>query len=74
MSKIVFALFLPGLLVVLFARITYNRYVALLLAIALIAVSVYAGYTTTLWLFIVDALSLTVGFAIATHLMKARQE
>ena len=74
MSKILLALFLPGLLVILFTRITYNRYVALLLAIALIAVSVYAGYTTTIGLFIVDALSLTVGFAIATHLMKARQE
>lgn len=74
MSKILLALFLPGLLVILFTRITYNRYVALLLAIALIAVSVYAGYTTTIGVFIVDALSLTVGFAIATHLMKARQE
>lgn len=74
MGKIILALLLPGLLVVLFTRITYNRYVALILAIALLAVSVYAGYTTTLWLFIVDALSLTAGFAVATHLMKARQE
>ncbi|MEO4054227.1 DUF2198 family protein [Solibacillus sp. CAU 1738] len=73
MGKIVFALFLPGLLVVLFTRITYNRYVALLLAIALIAVSVYAGYTSSATLFVIDALSLTVGFAVATHLMKAKE-
>lgn len=74
MGTILLALFLPGLLVVLFTRITYNRYVALLLAIALIAVSVYAGYTTTLWLFIADALSLTIGFAIVTHWVKVKQE
>ena len=36
-GKMMLALFIPALLVLLFTRITYNRYVALLLAIALIA-------------------------------------
>ena len=68
--KIVLALFLPGIIVVLLARITYNHYVALLLSIALIAASVYAGYTSPPVIFVVDALSLTVGFGIAIQMMQ----
>ncbi|KPN97448.1 DUF2198 family protein [Lysinibacillus sp. ZYM-1] len=64
-GKMILAFFIPALLVLLFTRITYNRYVALLLAIALITASVYAGYTSTPILFIIDAFSLTVGFWLA---------
>lgn len=68
-DKIILALFVPGLLVVLFTRITYNYIVALLLSIALIAASVYAGYSTPAIVFVADALSLTVGFWYATRMM-----
>ncbi|SOC35032.1 CsbA family protein [Ureibacillus acetophenoni] len=68
-DKIILALFVPGLLVVLFTRITYNHIVALLLSIALIAASVYAGYSTPAIVFVADALSLTVGFWYATRTM-----
>lgn len=68
--KIVMGLFLPGIIVLLFTRITYNHYVALLLAVALIAASVYAGYTSPPIIFVVDALSLTVGFWAATQMMR----
>lgn len=69
-DKIILALFVPGLLVVLFTRITYNHIVALLLSIALIAASVYAGYSSPAIVFVADALSLTIGFWYATRVMK----
>ncbi|MET3575638.1 CsbA family protein [Bhargavaea ullalensis] len=63
--KIILALFIPGLLVVLLTRITYHHVVGLVLTVALIAASVYAGYTHTWLLYTVDALSLTAGFYFA---------
>ncbi|MEK4228466.1 CsbA family protein [Solibacillus sp. FSL H8-0538] len=72
--KIMMALFIPGLLVVLFMRITFNHYVALVLAIALITASVYAGYTTPSIIFVVDAFSLTVGFWFARTVMSKGKE
>lgn len=60
--KYLSALLLPGLLVVLFTRVTYNRVIGLVLTVALIAASVYKGYTDSIWLIVVDAFSLTVGF------------
>ncbi|MGG4548341.1 CsbA family protein [Rossellomorea marisflavi] len=62
MSKIILAAFLPGLLVVFFSRVTYNRYIGLLLTVALIAASVSKGYTDSILLIVIDAASLTVGF------------
>ena len=72
-EKMLLALFFPALLVILFTRITYNRYVALVLAIALIAASVYAGYTSPPILFVVDAFSLTVGFWITNQMMNKKE-
>ncbi|MGE8033556.1 hypothetical protein B1B04_01365 [Lysinibacillus sp. KCTC 33748] len=69
-GKMMLALFLPALLVLLFTRITYNRYVALILAIALMAASVYAGYTSPSIIFVIDAFSLTVGFWLASKMKK----
>ncbi|MEK3992070.1 CsbA family protein [Robertmurraya sp. FSL R5-0851] len=61
--KYVLGLFIPGALVIFFTRVTYSHVIGLLLTVALIAASVYKGYTDSLALIIVDALSLTVGFA-----------
>lgn len=72
-GKLILALFLPALLVILFTRITFNRFVALALAIALIAASVYAGYTSPPIIFVVDALSLTVGFWFASQMMNKKE-
>lgn len=72
-GKLILALFLPALLVILFTRITFNRFVALALAIALIAASVYAGYTSPPIIFVVDALSLTVGFWYASQIMNKKE-
>lgn len=69
-TKFILALFLPGLLVILFTRITFSHIVALILTVALITASVYAGYTHTWLLYVVDALSLTIGFWYATLMMK----
>lgn len=65
------ALIFPGLLVLLFTRVTYNRVIGLILTVALIATSVYKGYTNTFLLIVVDAFSLTAGFWLAEK-MKQR--
>ncbi|OLS37873.1 DUF2198 family protein [Bacillus sp. MRMR6] len=62
------ALILPGLLVLLFTRVTYNRYIGLALTVGLIAASVYKGYTDTYTLIVMDAFSLTAGFWLALKL------
>jgi general stress protein CsbA len=69
-TKLMLALFLPGLLVVFFTRVTFSHFVGLGLTIALIAASVYAGYTHNWILYVADALSLTVGFWFATRMVK----
>lgn len=74
LEKMLLALFFPALLVILFTRITYNRFVALGLAIALIAASVYAGYTSPPILYVVDAFSLTVGFWMASQMMNKKEK
>jgi general stress protein CsbA len=71
--KYLLAFILPGLLVLLFTRVTYNRVLGLILTVALIATSVYKGYTDTLGLIVVDAFSLTVGFWYG-HQMKQRMK
>ena len=68
------ALILPGLLVVLFTRVAYNRVIALVLTVALIAASVYKGYTDSIWLIIVDAFSLTVGFWYAQRMIQRAKQ
>ncbi|WP_342600408.1 CsbA family protein [Psychrobacillus sp. FSL H8-0483] len=67
-TQILMAIFAPALLVVLFTRITFNHYVALILTVALFAASVYAGYTHRWWIYILDAASLTAGFWYATNM------
>ncbi|MFF2446914.1 CsbA family protein [Neobacillus sp. NPDC058068] len=65
------AFIMPGLLVLLFTRVTYNRIIGLVLTVALIAASVYKGYTGSFLLIVVDAFSLTAGFWMAAK-MKQR--
>ncbi|MFJ7977609.1 CsbA family protein [Peribacillus sp. JNUCC 23] len=70
MVKFLSALIVPGLLVILFSRVTFNRFVGLALTVALIAASAYKGYTHTWILIIIDAFSLTVGFWYSTKMLK----
>ena len=73
-TKLMLALLMPGLLVIFFTRVTFHHIVGLILTVALIAASVYAGYTHNWLLYAADALSLTVGFWYATRMVtKARQ-
>lgn len=66
--KYLSAMLLPGLLVLLFTRVSYNRVIGLVLTVGLIAASVYKGYTNSFALIVIDALSLTVGFWYAQKL------
>lgn len=68
LTKFLLSLFVPGLLVILFTRVTFNHIVALILTVALIAAAVYAGYTHTWVLFAVNAASLTLGFWYSTRM------
>lgn len=72
--KIVWALCVPGILVIFLTQITRNRFVALILAVALMAASVYAGYTSPPLIFIINAASLTIGFVVATQLQQRKNE
>lgn len=67
-TQIILAIFAPGLMVVLFTRITFNHYVALVLTVALFTASVYAGYTHRWWIYVIDAASLTLGFWYSTNM------
>lgn len=67
--KYLSALFLPCLLVLLFTRVTYHHVIGLILTVALIAASVYKGYTNSLGLIVVDAFSLTLGFWLAKRMI-----
>lgn len=72
-TKFILALFAPAMLVIFLTRVTYHHVIGLILTLSLIAASVYAGYTHHWALYVVDALSLTVGFAIAKRMVeKAR--
>ena len=72
-TKLLLALVMPGLLVMFFTRVTFHHVVGFILTVALIAASVYAGYTHNWILYGADALSLTVGFWYATRMVKKAQ-
>ncbi|MBM7648771.1 general stress protein CsbA [Bacillus ectoiniformans] len=69
-DKVILAIFLPGMLVVFFTRVTFNQFLGLILTVALITASVYKGYTHTWSLIVIDAASLTVGFWLSNRMMK----
>jgi general stress protein CsbA len=68
--KYVFAFILPGIVVVLFSRVTYSRFLGLVLAVALITASVYRGYTDSFVLIVVDAFSMTFGFWYSARMLE----
>ncbi|WP_153125286.1 CsbA family protein [Peribacillus tepidiphilus] len=70
MIQIMSALIFPALLVLLFTRVTYNHFVGLALTVALIAASVYKGYTNSWLLIIIDAFSLTLGLFLSIRLIR----
>ncbi|KMY55444.1 MULTISPECIES: CsbA family protein [Bacillaceae] len=73
-GKMIMAMFLPGFLVIFFTRVTFNHFLGLGLTVALIAASAYKGYTHTWPLIIIDAASLTIGFWLASLMMKRKKQ
>lgn len=67
-TEVILAIFVPALLVILFTRVTFNRWVALAITIALFTASIIAGYTREWIHYILDAASMTVGFWYATRM------
>lgn len=74
MLKYLSAFFIPGLMVVFFTRVAYNHILALILTVALIAASVYKGYTDSFLLIVIDAFSLTAGFYLSNQMMKRNRK
>ncbi|MBC1474998.1 CsbA family protein [Listeria grandensis] len=68
-DQLISAFIFPGLLVIILSRITYHRFVGLGLTVILIAVSARLGFTNTWWLIFIDAISMTIGFFLATHML-----
>jgi len=69
--KTIAAVFLPAILLVLFARVTYNLYVATALTLLFIAVSVYKGYADYPLIILIDLLSAAIGFIYAKSMLAA---
>ncbi|AKU26342.1 CsbA family protein [Geobacillus sp. FSL K6-0789] len=63
------ALIIPCLLLLLFARVTYNRYIALLLTVALLVASYAKGYTDELHEIVADIASTIAGFLLAGRML-----
>jgi len=69
-TKFMLALFAPAILVIFLTRVTYHHVIGFLLTLSLVTASVYAGYTHHWVLYVVDAFSLTVGFALAKRMVE----
>ncbi|BBW97592.1 MULTISPECIES: CsbA family protein [Geobacillus] len=68
------ALFIPCLLVLLFARVTYNRYIAVLLTVALLVASYLKGYTDQFHEIVADVASTIAGFLWAGRMLERLKE
>lgn len=73
-TKFLLALFAPAILVIFFTRITFHHVVGLILTLSLVTASVYAGYTQSWILYVLDAFSLTVGFWYAKQMVEKARE
>ena len=60
-TKAIFALVFPFLLVILFSKVTYNHYVGIALTAALLFASYMKGYTATYFIVGLDIISLVAG-------------
>ena len=60
-TKAIFALVFPFLLVILFSKVTYNHYVGIALTAALLFASYMKGYTETYFIVGLDIISLVAG-------------
>lgn len=58
------AMVVPALTVVVFARLTRNKYVAVILTFILFGVSIYRGFYNTEWVIFLDAISLVLGYML----------
>lgn len=58
------AMVVPAVTVVVFARLTRNKYVAVILTFILFGVSIYRGFYNTEWVIFLDALSLVLGYML----------
>nr|WP_051456921.1 DUF2198 family protein [Brochothrix campestris] len=66
------ALILPFLMVLLLAKVTYSRVVAVSLTVILIMTSAFLGYTTGFLLILLDAFSITMGLVVVNLIKHKR--
>lgn len=58
------AMVVPAVTVVVFARLTRNKYVAVILTFILFGVSIYRGFYNSEWVIFLDAVSLVFGYIL----------
>lgn len=68
--KAVLALTLPFIILTLFARVSYNHYVATVLTIALLAAAYSKGYMESWIIIVLDAISVGAGFLYAAKMAR----
>lgn len=68
--KAVLALTLPFIILTLFARVSYNHYVATVLTIALLAAAYSKGYMDSWIIIVLDVISVAAGFLYAAKMAR----
>lgn len=58
------AMVVPAVTVVIFARLTRNKFIAVLLTFVIFGVSIYRGFYHSEWVIFVDALSIVIGYML----------
>ncbi|MCG1010168.1 DUF2198 family protein [Salinicoccus sp. ID82-1] len=58
------AMVVPAVTVVVFARLTRNKFIAVLLTFVIFGVSIYRGFYHSEWVIFVDALSIVIGYML----------
>ncbi|GAB3065777.1 DUF2198 family protein [Salinicoccus sesuvii] len=58
------AMVVPAVTVVIFARLTRNKFIAVLLTFVIFGVSIYRGFYHTEWVIFIDALSIVIGYML----------
>ncbi|MFC3420269.1 DUF2198 family protein [Salinicoccus hispanicus] len=58
------AMVVPAVTVVVFARLTRNKFIAVLLTFVIFGVSIYRGFYHSEWVIFIDALSIVIGYML----------
>ncbi|CAM2867568.1 MULTISPECIES: DUF2198 family protein [Salinicoccus] len=58
------AMVVPAITVVVFTRLTRNKFLAVLLTFIIFGVSIYRGFYHSEWVIFIDAISIVIGYML----------